>query len=597
MTGLTATLIEANVAIALAIIAVALSRPIALKLFDAETAYYRWCLVPSVGLAVLLPGPPSEFVTLDMPLVPTGDLLPQWPAAAIETPRRWASGDGASLFVSGLLSWLWALGAATLGGLILSAQHRFRVSLGRTEPASEYGANVHRTDLAIAGPFLIDLLNPRIIIPRDFEERYDPTERRLVLLHEQLHRRRGDLPVNYLAAAITCVCWFNPLVYFGWSMLRRDQELACDAAIARRHPGARKTYGMALLRTARSDRGSPLACTLHKRSVIGERIGQLSRYPTGPWRRVLGTLGMVTLVSAGSAFAWAQQPAGDGPMHIATDDPGMLSARSIIDTFAPGERTAFPNREKIVVQGAVLIDLVPESRDDIMVETNGGVQVEQTLDTLRLVGARDLAQVVCENGAWSPTLPIIRLRTPRRVKFELHGAGYLRAAGVDDLAVTATGCSAVDVRARIGDLSLIGTGTTRHLLGEIGDSAIILRDRASLAALDAGNGAQIQLNDRSRATIRQMGEGSAVTARQRAIADLGPVGERASLRGSDSSRILATSVGRSSSIRLDGRALVVLDSPLAGSEMETRDAARVEAERGAVRAERRRIAAAEPDMR
>ena len=41
----------------------------------------------------------------------------------------------------------------------------------------------------------------------------------------------------------------------------------------------------------------------------------------------------------------------------------------------------------------------------------------------------------------------------------------------------------------------------------------------------------------------------------------------------------------------DGQALVVLDIPLAGSGMETRDAARVEAERGAVRAERRRIAA------
>lgn len=590
MASLIQTLIEVNVAMAFAIVIVALSRSVALKLFDAESAYFRWLLVPFAAVAVMLPAPQSNLAALALPGPASAIVLPSWSAEMFEGRQAGVDAGPATLWLWEFLPPLWALGAGCLAWLILSAQRRFRNSLGRLRQASEYGANVYRTDIEIAGPFLIDLVHPRIIIPRDFEERYEPAERCLVLLHERLHRSRGDLPVNYLAAAITCLCWFNPLVYFAWSMLRRDQELACDGAVARLRPEARKTYGMALLRTARSDRGSPLACSLHKRSVIGERIGQLSRYPMARWRRVLGAFGMVALVGGGSALAWAEQPVDGKGIEATTQDPAILSARSIIQASAPGEERAFPNRERIVVEGAVLIDLLPEGREDIVLESDGRVQVDVTLDGLRIAAATDSIRAVCEDGRWSPGLPVVRLRTPERVKFELHGAGYLHAASVDDFAVTATGCSAVDVQGRIRDLSLIGTGTTRHLLGPIGDSAIILHDRARLASLDAGTGAQLQLNDRSRATILELGDRSTITARQAAVADLGPIGQHSSLRASGSSRILAKSVGRSSSIRLDGEAVLVIDRPLVGSEVETRDLARIDTGEGADDAGGRRIA-------
>ena len=51
------------------------------------------------------------------------------------------------------------------------------------------------------------------------------------------------------AAVASCVCWFNPLAHLAVRAMRLDQELACDATVLERAPGARRLYAETLLRT------------------------------------------------------------------------------------------------------------------------------------------------------------------------------------------------------------------------------------------------------------------------------------------------------------------------------------------------------------
>jgi len=70
-------------------------------------------------------------------------------------------------------------------------------------------------------------------LPDDFEQRFEEAERALILAHERVHLRRHDNAWNLLALATLAMQWFNPVAWWAWQRLRRDQELSCDALAVR----------------------------------------------------------------------------------------------------------------------------------------------------------------------------------------------------------------------------------------------------------------------------------------------------------------------------------------------------------------------------
>src|SRR5690606_9663858 len=154
--------------------------------------------------------------------------------------------------------------ATWLAGLLISAtscamaQHRFVRSLGRVERRAD---GLHQASGDAGLPAAIGLLRPRIVVPPDFDRRYDAAERELVRLHGQMHVRSGALPANAAAAALRCLFWFNPLIHVALRRFRQDQELACDQRVLDRRPCSRRTYGAAMLKTQLAAVPLPLACT------------------------------------------------------------------------------------------------------------------------------------------------------------------------------------------------------------------------------------------------------------------------------------------------------------------------------------------------
>jgi beta-lactamase regulating signal transducer with metallopeptidase domain len=283
-----------------------LRRPLR-ALAGARAAYALWLLAPALVIAVLLPAPSHQV------LARTFALPGQFGAAfyadvGVRTPDR--------IDASTMLFAIWLLGFAAMACAVVRRQRRFSRSLGPLVPDP---GGLYRS-AALEVPLLIGLWKPKIVVPANFEDRYTPEERELVLEHERIHARRGDVAVNALATLWLCVSWFNPLVYRALGWLRRDQELACDALVVARRRHSRRSYAAALLRTqlaADAAWRAPIGCRWQSTHPLTERITMLKQSPPGLARRVGGFALITVLTGAASFTAWAAKPAaGDAPILI-----------------------------------------------------------------------------------------------------------------------------------------------------------------------------------------------------------------------------------------------------------------------------------------
>lgn len=263
--------------------------------FGADVAYAAWWLLPVSLAALALPA---------RTVLPT---LPAAPAAALPAlvqPVLAAPAQAADHSAWWLLAWL--AGALLTAAWLWRAQRRFERGLGALAPS---GAGLWRAQSRDGLPALVGALRPRIVLPADFEARYAPAERRLMLAHERLHRRRGDHLANLAAAVFRCLFWFHPLLPLAAARFRHDQELACDRAVVAAHPDSRRAYGEAMLKTLMADRQAPLGCHWGVSHPLKERVMQLVTPPPRPWVRRFGAALVATLLLGAGFAVWSAQPA------------------------------------------------------------------------------------------------------------------------------------------------------------------------------------------------------------------------------------------------------------------------------------------------
>lgn len=314
-------LLRAALFASLAILAVLVLRRPLQRWLGPALAYQAWLLVPLVVAASMLPARSSTALQSVQVLRPVQALTVQ-----ATTPATPAQAD---------TLWLvWAAGAAAVALRLFLAQRAFR----RQEKAGD------------AGPASTGLLRPRVVLPRDFAARYSLAEQALVLAHERAHIARGDLVANLLAALFQCVFWFNPLVHLGARRFRQDQELACDADVMRRHPGQRRSYAEALLK---SHTGAVAATGIHCHwqhpHPTKERIMQLQHTPPGTFRRLVGrcTLVLLALGAFGATLgARAQQPVSAPRYSVAlaiAEAVGPVEFKLMSDDLVNGGKGQLPS--------------------------------------------------------------------------------------------------------------------------------------------------------------------------------------------------------------------------------------------------------------
>jgi hypothetical protein len=201
----------------------------------------------------------------------------------------------------------WALGCVVSLALVLVGHQRLFGGLRLIPLGGEDG--VFRARTARVGPALVGVLRPRVVVPADFEQRYDEQERGLILAHERAHLAAGDAQINGLAALALCLGWFNPLFHVARRLLRVDQELACDERVMREHGRLRRAYAEAMLKTQASQ-AIPLGCAWPPlgESSIRQRVAMLARPLVSDTRRALALPLCASLTLAACAAATAAQP-------------------------------------------------------------------------------------------------------------------------------------------------------------------------------------------------------------------------------------------------------------------------------------------------
>jgi TonB family protein len=290
-----ALIIQATLVGSLAVALVLLARRPLRHAFGARATYAAWWLVPAALLALAVPSaPPGEVAAMGVRFAaPLGAATGFAGREAGFSWQPWALGA-------------WACGAIAYALLMAVAQARFRAALGALRPHGD----AWRAEHAAAGlPATVGVLVPRIVVPADFESRYDARQRELVLAHERTHVARGDAWANLAVATLQCLCWFNPLVHVAARRFRHDQELACDAIVVARHPRLRRAYGDALVQAQCAAQASPLACHFGFGHPLRERIAMLREPIATRRRRIAGNAAVAILVSAAAFAAWAAQSA------------------------------------------------------------------------------------------------------------------------------------------------------------------------------------------------------------------------------------------------------------------------------------------------
>lgn len=288
-------LAETTVAMsAAAALVLALRRPLR-RVFGAGVAYAAWWLLPLATAAVLLPAAPRPEAPAQW-LIAAGARMTAAPVAPpAPTDTAWVA-----------LSLLWLAGVVAMAARAWRRQRRFERRLGRLRPRAD-GSVQAQSDYGL--PAAMGLLRPKVVLPQDFERRYDARQRRLIALHERIHIVRGDLYANAAWLLLSCLYWFNPLLHYAARAFRSDQELACDQRVLRRLPTARRSYAEALLKAALRGGSSPLACTWSSSHPLKERIAMLNRTAPTTARLRVGAAVLIALAAATGFGAWAAQPA------------------------------------------------------------------------------------------------------------------------------------------------------------------------------------------------------------------------------------------------------------------------------------------------
>jgi beta-lactamase regulating signal transducer with metallopeptidase domain len=270
-------LVRCNLAAGAAILAVLALRAPLRRCFGAGRAYAVWLVVP---------------------LAAAGSLMPADLASGAAGPVE-ATSDHA-------LAWL------SSGGHV---EAMTVVWLSGVLVAIAVAAWRHRRFLAAvragrAGPAAVGVIQPRLVMPADFAARFTDQERRLVRAHELAHIDRLDARCNAAAALATWVCWFNPLLHMAVRAMRQDQELACDATVLQRLPGARRLYAETLLRVHQAAVPPVLGCQWVSPGghPLEARISLLASTPPSQVRHDLGLAILLASWVTAFAAAWAMQP-------------------------------------------------------------------------------------------------------------------------------------------------------------------------------------------------------------------------------------------------------------------------------------------------
>ncbi len=179
-------------------------------------------------------------------------------------------------------------------------------------------------------PMTFGLLRPAVFMPPEAAA-WSEERRRVVLLHELAHVRRGDVATHLLARMALSLNWWNPLAWSAWREFLKERERATDDLVL--NAGARASdYAGHLLEVARTMQSAPAtawaAVAMARRSQLEGRLlaildSGVKRHVPGRMAALAATLLAVAAVAPFAAMR-AQTPAQQTTAPKVDDTVGLV---------------------------------------------------------------------------------------------------------------------------------------------------------------------------------------------------------------------------------------------------------------------------------
>jgi TonB family protein len=231
---------------------------------------------------------------------------------------------------------LWVLGAAAVLLQMLLAYLRIgRLRAGAQAWPEDFGFVSLARSLGIAEqvallegpagtmPMAGGVLHPAVFLPADARQ-WSEERRRVVLLHELAHVRRGDVAAHWMARAALSLNWWNPLAWLAWREFLKECERAADDLVLA--SGARPSdYAGHLLEVARSMQSpagtASAALAMARRAELEGRLlaildSRVRRHTVGRGALVAAALGSILLIAPFAAVQAQDQSAAAVPPEL-----------------------------------------------------------------------------------------------------------------------------------------------------------------------------------------------------------------------------------------------------------------------------------------
>ena len=282
-----------------------LRRPV-MRHFGPQLVYALWLLplLRFVMPPIVLPAwmAPAEPVP-EVAAAGTEPLMVILSEAPAESGVAAAAAPEVGLTVTELLLPLWLVGALFfLGWRVRDYVRMRRDLLADARPVGESGKVRLVETPAVSAPVAFGIRDKVVALPVDFMGRIDARARDMAIAHELEHHRGHDLLANIAAQPLLALHWFNPLAWWGWRAMRRDQEAACDArVVAGRARPERAAYAEVIAGFAAGQHlalAAPMACPVLGEKSIIHRLRSLTMDDISTRRRRLGIAAITTTALA-----------------------------------------------------------------------------------------------------------------------------------------------------------------------------------------------------------------------------------------------------------------------------------------------------------
>ncbi len=145
--------------------------------------------------------------------------------------------------VNTILLFFWIIGMLFIFGYYYCGNRKLRMIRRCSEASSEriidifeyccQNASIKRKiDLLqsdmITSPITFGYKTPYVVLPSNIIKGLSDKEIEHIILHELTHIKNKDIWINFISCIEQLIYWFNPVIWWAFSKMKRDREAYCD---------------------------------------------------------------------------------------------------------------------------------------------------------------------------------------------------------------------------------------------------------------------------------------------------------------------------------------------------------------------------------